>query len=276
MTTARIIAIGNQKGGATKTTIATHLSVGLALRGYKVLLWDLDPGSHATAFLGVPREYAGSFEVLSGQEQPEEVLLTNNDEGITLPDNMAMISASKRIEQLEVTLRSKSKFAEPRDALVKPLSRLQKKFDYIFLDTAPGPGSTTPAAYRTAEWFLLAATPEPGAIDGINKALEDIQEAQQYINPTLRLLGVIISRVKSRTRLGDKLMALLREGFPDSLVFSTEISESVVVPEAQGEFRTLFDYAPQHKVTKQYLSLIDEFENRFNEEVSKVKEAAHG
>ena len=276
MTTAKIIAIGNQKGGATKSTLATHLSVGLAKRGRKILLWDLDPGSGATSYLGLPTEYVGSFEVLVGQEQPEEVMLTNNDEGVTLPDNMAMISASKRIEGLEIALLNKSRFAEPREALVKPLALLSKKFDYIFLDTAPNPGSTTLAAYRAAHWFLLAATPEPGSIDGINKALEDIQDAQQYLNANLKLLGVVMSRVKSRTRVGDRLLKLLREGFPESMVFTTEISESVIVAEAQALDQTVLDYSPQHKVTQQYWCLLDEFESRFKPCISKVGEVANG
>jgi chromosome partitioning protein len=276
MTGAKIIAIGNQKGGVTKSTLATHLSVGLAKRGRKVLLWDLDPGSGATSYFGIPQDYVGSYEVLVGQEVPEEVMLTHRDEGVSLPENLWMISASKRIEGLEVALRKQSKFAEPREALVRPLARLSEKFDYVFLDTAPNPGSTTLAAYRAAHWFLLAATPEPGSIDGINKALEDIQEAQQYLNAQLKLLGVVVSRVKSRTRLGDRLLNLLREGFPESMVFSTEISESVIVAAAQESYQTIFDFSPGHKVTQQYSNLVTEFEERVEKELSRVGEVANG
>lgn len=276
MTTAKIIAIGNQKGGVTKSTLATHLAVGLAKRGRKVLLWDLDPGSGATSYFGIPSEYVGSFEVLTGQESADEVMLTNKDEGLRLPENLSMISANKRIEGIEVVLRGKSKFAEPKEALVKPLAQVRNKFDYILLDTAPNPGSTTLAAYRAAEWFLLAATPEPGSIDGINKALEDIQEAQQFLNPNLKLLGVVVSRVKSRTRLGDRLLAALRDGFPESMVFASEISESIIVAGAQESYQTVFDFEPDHKVTQQYWSLVNEFEERIKQEVSKLEEVGNG
>jgi chromosome partitioning protein len=218
----------------------------------------------------------GSYEVLIGQEAPEEVMLTSLDEGVALPENLSMISASKRIEGLEVALRTKSKFAEPREALVRPLARVNEKFDYIFLDTAPNPGSTTLAAYRAAQWFLLAATPEPGSIDGINKALEDIQEAQQFLNANLKLLGVVVSRVKSRTRLGDRLLALLREGFPESMVFATEISESIIVAAAQERYQTVFDFEPNHKVTKQYWDLITEFQTRMEQESATREEVANG
>ena len=76
-----ILCIANQKGGVGKTTTAVNLAAGLARRGHKVLLVDLDIQGSATATLGVRLKEGDSSvaECLVHERQIEHVVRETGD-----------------------------------------------------------------------------------------------------------------------------------------------------------------------------------------------------
>jgi chromosome partitioning protein len=282
---ARVIAVGNQKGGVAKSTLAVHLSAALGEMGYVCLIWDLDMNRGATLQLGIPREMPilGSYEVLTGAEDPSEVVVRSGEiEGIELPENVCLIPARRNLEEIDAVLSAKHKFGNPKDILRPLIDGLRHDFDYIFLDTAPNLTIPTIAAYKAADYFLLSAIPEPLAVEGLSDALQDIATVRQQGNPSLRLIGVALSAIKGKsTRLQRELIAYVHETFddaPDPFIssYKTHIGETTYVCDCQKQGKTMLQLYPEHKVTQQYRELAQEVVDRLEaiEEVEAVTLAA--
>jgi chromosome partitioning protein len=259
-----VVGIGNQKGGVGKTTITVQLAYALAERGRKVLIVDLDVNAGSTKHFGIkPEAYLGTFEVLVGDEEVLDVVITKEDEP-SLPENVHLLTGSRKLEELETRLRSKkSKFDDvPLHDVLKPVvKQLRGHYDYVFLDTPPSAPLPIIAAYKAADGFLLVAIPEGLAIQGLNEALHDVEEVRKYGNPNLVLVGVAIGAVESRTRLSRELVSYVASTFQDHQLHPV-IPRATIVPTAQTQERTVFDVDPSHPVAQAFRDLAADFERK--------------
>jgi len=270
---ARVVAFGNQKGGVTKTSTIVNLAAVLSERGYRVLVWDLDVNCACTRLFGVPEglNIYGTFEVMTGQETAQECIIRPGDlETATLPENVHLIAAHTRLEDVEGALEGKlGPFTKPWEVLRSPVASLKGEYDFVFLDTSPSMTLPTKAAYMAAEYFILTAIPERLAIEGLVNAVRYIEHAWKGGNPNLRLMGVVMNQVPGRpTRLSTALLAEVDKLFGPkrgefARRYQSYITASTIVPSVQQSGRTLVEAAPDHKVTNQYRALAEEIVARF-------------
>ncbi|MBI3782855.1 MAG: ParA family protein [Deltaproteobacteria bacterium] len=258
------IGVGNQKGGVAKTTNTVHIATALGEMGYHCLILDCDSNAGATRHFNIPVDsFAGIFEILIGDEEPNDLVLQNGDGDIELPPNVFIIPGRRKLEKVDDAL---GKFQSKHELLRAPLEKLRGKYDYVFVDTGPQAPTPVIATYMAVDWFLLSVRPESFAIQGLKDALTDIADAQEHGNPTLQLLGVVMSGVDRRTTLSKRLTEYVEKLFlvdgSASAKFATIISHSTVIPRAQEVGKTVFQTEPDHRVTQQYRELALEIQTR--------------
>lgn len=207
--------------------------------------------------------------MLVGEEPAENLVLSHADgeEGVSLPENLDLIPAARKLEGIDQAVMARSKFMTPHEVLKAPLDSLRGKYDFIFLDTAPNATLPTLAAYMNADYFILSAMPDPFAIAGLNDAMRDIMDARARGNTRLVFLGVVISGVDKRTSLANSLSEFVEKSFKvgdnaESIKFRSSIGRSTVIPQTQKVGKTLFETHSTHKVTDEYRALADEILQR--------------
>ena len=265
--TTHVIALGNQKGGVGKTTNTINIAAALGELGRTSLIVDLDMTAGATKSLGAPTEgWISSFELMTGAEDAEGTIIGDEEEEVPLPPNIHLIPSSRKLSELDTFLAS-NPWIVHQDLLLEPITRLRGTYDYIFLDTPPQVTRTTVPALKAADFVILSAMPDHLAIAGLGDALRDISSAKQYGNSSLTLLAVILCAIpKPKTRLARQLVQYVEESCtsPDgqSLKFSTDISRTVVLQEAQRVSQTILQYEPNHHVVDEYRAVAGELEDR--------------
>lgn len=237
-----IIAVINQKGGVGKTTTAVSLAAQLSSKDVPVLLVDLDPQGNATSGLGLPKGELTptSYEVLFGQVTLDQAVRPTNREGLyVLPANANLAAA-----ELELVSTQNREFAL-RQAIQAGT------FKYVIIDCPPALGLLTINALTAADQILIPVQSEYYALEGLGQLLATVQRVRQGLNPSLDLLGVVLTMYDKRTSLSEQVQDELRNHFGDKL-FKTVIPRNVRLAEAPSFGKTIFEHDKWSKGARAY------------------------
>lgn len=252
-----IISIANQKGGVGKTTTAVNLSASVAVAEKSCLLVDCDPQGNATTGLGMdnPDFKDGLYEYMLGSVPEEKVIIKTNLPGLDL------IGTTVDLIGAEVELAS----ADEREYRLKnKLMPLKEKYDYIFLDCPPSLGFLTLNALTAADSVLVPLQCEYYALEGLSRLLSTIRAVKKGLNPSLNLVGILLTMYDSRNNLSLQVEEEVREHF-EGVVFKTIIPRNVRLSEAPSYGKPIILYDIKSRGAQSYLELAKELIRRGEE-----------
>lgn len=251
-----IIAVTNQKGGVGKTTTSINLAYCLNKAGHKVLLVDFDPQGNATSGLGTDKK---SLErtVLNviRQEVPLGQVIRP-----TAYKQFDLVPSTPELANAEVELAH----ANQRFVRLKVSLKELSGYDYVIIDSPPSLSLLTVNVLIAADYVLLPVQAEFYALEGLGQLLETMKLVRKGLNPTLELIGVLVTMVDTRTTLSKQVYEEVKKYFPGK-VFETVIPRNVRIAEAPSHGLPVGAYDGWSKGARAYKHLAREVVKRIAE-----------
>lgn len=259
----KIISLVNQKGGVGKTTTSINLAASLGKLGKKTLIIDLDPQGNTTTGLGVNKGEikASIYDVLNGDENIKRAIKK------TSFDLLSIIPATINLAGIDYELLEKghndSEFNK-NEQLRNALNEVKDNYDYIIIDCPPSLGVLTTNALVASDSVIIPVQCEFFALEGISQLLNTIIMTQTRLNPNLKIEGVLLTLLDSRTNLGYEVVEEVRKYFKDK-TFNTIIPRLIRLVEAPSHGMPINEYEPNSRAALAYMNLAKEVIERDGE-----------
>lgn len=246
------IAVVNMKGGVGKTCTSVNLAVGLAERGQKVLLVDMDPQGNVAHSLKIKATQNTIYDLLVEDTIIDQVIRRG------IRPNLDVIPSNNVAFGLENRLAAETL----REKIFTRRMRFVQDYDFVIADTSPAMNLLTVNTLLYVDTVVLVVSMDQMAIIGAVQSLAGLNRILSAFEEKSRRVHVLPTMYNAATNGSRETMAALAED-PDlgAYLLPLTIRQDVKISYAAAAKKSIWEYDPRTRAAEDYARLVDFFSN---------------
>jgi chromosome partitioning protein len=256
-----VVTMLNQKGGVGKTSACHHLAGTLAKAGRRVLLLDNDPQASLTQGFFGP-------EATRAVDPDESIAALYNPRLVAIPealirptgiDNIAIVPGSEELAAFNIT--PVAQWGRSEYGMAEFLAEARGAFDLVLIDCPPNLHLCSWAALVASDYLVVPLQAEDYGAQGLGPVQRSVQAVRSGPNPSLQLLGYLITMFDKRLGIHAAYETLLRRMYGAD-VFVNAMPLAKDFKEAVASRLPVSHYKPKGATAKAARAVADEMVER--------------
>ena len=245
-----IFAIASQKGGVGKTSTSISLAAGIAHKGKRVLLVDIDSQANSSKVLLKDYQSIKKESTIYATILERSPLSVHKTQLATLD----IVPSHILLSNTDVELTTAIDHREAR--LKKELDLIKHEYEYIFIDCPPTLSWLTINAMTAADKVIVVVSPGYFELDSIVQIRKTVDEVKELFNPYLELAGFLFN-MSDPTLNSKTSLQILRQTYTGSL-FNTVIPRNTDLRDAHFNKQDIFTFNAKSPAAQAYEKFIRE------------------
>ncbi len=239
----RKIAVINQKGGTGKTTTAVNLAAGIAEKGIRTLLVDMDPQGSVGVSLGIRGEKTITDYLLKKGGLQDCVIPVRKDLDVITSNERLSISEFEFIKDDANAFRMRECFSNIYE------------YRFIVVDCPPSMSYLGRAVLNFCNEIIIPVSCDYLSFMGTQNIIKSINYINEFLKRDIVITGVLPTFFDIRNRISHLILQDLQKNFQEKCLPPIRINTKL--REAPIHRMSIFEYAPDSHGAEDYTLLVE-------------------